>query len=39
MVRHGRYATFPIAEVAVSARMFGQILARIARRRTQPVPA
>ncbi len=39
MVRHGRYVTFKMAEVAVSGRMFGQILARIARLRALPVPA
>lgn len=39
MVRHGRYITFQLAEVAVSARMFGQILARIARLRAPPAPA
>jgi len=39
MVRHGRYITFQMAEVAVSGRMFGQILARIARLRAPPVPA
>jgi Transposase DDE domain group 1 len=39
MVRHGRYVTFQLAEVAVSARMFGQILARIGRLRAPPVPA
>jgi hypothetical protein len=39
MVRHGRYVTFQMAEVAVSGRMFGQILARIARLRAPPVPA
>ena len=39
MVRHGRYITFQLAEIAVSARMFGQILARIARLRAPPVPA
>ena len=39
MVRHGRYITFQLAEVAVSGRMFGQILARIARVRAPPVPA
>jgi len=38
MVRHGRYITFQLAEVAVSALMFGQILARIARLRAPPVP-
>jgi hypothetical protein len=39
MVRHGRYVTFQMAEVAVSARLFGQILARIARLRAPPAPA
>ena len=40
MVRHGRYVTFQMAENAVSRRMFGQILARIARLRAPlPVPA
>jgi hypothetical protein len=38
MVGHGRYITFQMAEVAVSGRMFGQILARIARLRAPPVP-
>ena len=38
-VRHSRYVTFQRAEVAVSRRMFGQILARIARLRGPPVPA
>jgi len=39
MIRRGRYVTFQMAEVAISARMFGQILARIARLRAPPVPA
>jgi len=39
VVRHGRYVTFQLAEVAVSARLFGQILERIARLRAPPVPA
>ena len=39
MVRHGRYVTCQMAEVAVSRRMFGQILARIVRLRAPPVPA
>ena len=39
MVRHGRYITFQMAEVAVSRRMFGQILARITRLRAPPVRA
>ena len=38
MVLHGRYITFQMAEVAVSGRMFGRILARIARLRAPPVP-
>ncbi len=38
MVRHGRYITFQLAEVAVSRQVFGQILARIARLRAPPVP-
>ncbi len=32
-VRHGRYVTFQMAEVAVSRRIFGQILSLIARSR------
>ena len=39
VVRHGRYITFQLAEVAVSRQVFGQILARIARLRAPPVPA
>lgn len=39
VVRHGCYVTFQLAEVAVSGRMFGQILARITRLRAPPVPA
>ncbi len=39
MVRHGRYVTFQMAEVAVSGRMFGQILAHVARLRAPPVSA
>jgi len=39
MVRHGRYVTFQMAEVAVSGRMFGQILSRITRLRAPPMPA
>ena len=38
VIRHGRYVTFQMAEVAVSGWMFGQILARIARLRAPPVP-
>ncbi len=39
MVRHGRYITFQLAEVAVSRQVLGQILARVARLRAPPVPA
>ncbi len=39
MVCHGRYVTFQMAEVAVSGRMFGQNLGRIARLRAPPLPA
>ena len=39
MVRHGRYITLQMAEVAVTRRMFGRILSRIARLRGLPVPA
>ncbi len=39
IVRHGRYITFQMAKVAVSGRMFRQILARIARLRAPPVAA
>ncbi len=39
MVRHSRYITFQLAEVAVSRQVFGQILARIARLCAPPVPA
>ena len=39
MVRHGHYITFQMAEVAVSGRMFGRILVRIAQLRASPRPA
>ena len=39
MVRHDRYVTFWMAEVAVLGRMFEQILAHVARLRAPPVPA
>ena len=39
MVRHGRYVTFQMAVVAVSRRMFRQILSRITRLRAPPLPA
>jgi hypothetical protein len=35
---HGRYATFQMAEVAVSRQMFAEILALIARLRAPPAP-
>jgi hypothetical protein len=39
VVRHGRYATFQLAEVAVSRQMFQEILSHIARLRGPPAPA
>jgi hypothetical protein len=39
MVRHDRYVTIRMAEVAVLGRMFGQILAHVARLLAPPVPA
>jgi DDE family transposase len=39
VVRHGRYVTFQLAEVAVSRQMFQQILSHIARLRGSPAPA
>ena len=39
MVSHGRYVTFQMAEVAVSERMFKDILMLIARLRAPPAPA
>jgi hypothetical protein len=38
-VSHGRYVTFQLAEVAVSRRIFADILALIARLRAPPAPA
>ncbi len=38
IVMHGRYVTFQMAEVAVSRRMFRQILSLIARLRAPPAP-
>jgi hypothetical protein len=38
VVAHGRYVTFQLAEVAVSRRMFAEILSSIARLRGPPVP-
>ena len=39
MVRYGHYVTFQMVEVAVSGRMFGQILAHVTWLRAPPVPA
>ena len=39
VVGQGRYVTFQMAEVAVSRRMFQEILSLIARLRAPPVPA
>jgi hypothetical protein len=39
VVRHGRYVTFQMAEVAVSRQMFAEILMMIARLRALPAPA
>jgi hypothetical protein len=39
VVRHGRYVTFQLAEVAVSRQMFVDILSLIARPRAPPAPA
>jgi Transposase DDE domain group 1 len=39
VVAHGRYVTFQTAEVAVSRRMFADILSLITRLRAPPAPA
>ena len=39
VVSHGRYVPFQMAEVAVSRRMFADILSLIARLRAPPAPA
>jgi hypothetical protein len=39
VVRHGRYVTFQLAEVAVPCRLFAEILSLIARLRAPPAPA
>ena len=39
VVRHGRYVTFQLAEVAVSKILFQKILALIDDLRRRPVPA
>jgi DDE family transposase len=38
VVRHGRYVTFQLAEVAVPRRLFAEILSLIARLRAPPTP-
>jgi hypothetical protein len=39
IVRHGRYITFQMAEVAIPRDLFADILRRIERLRPQPAPA
>ena len=39
IVRHGRYVTFQIAEVAIPRALFADILRRIDRLRPKPTPA
>ncbi len=39
VVRHGRYVTFQLAEVAVSRDLFREILSLIDDLRTRPAPA
>jgi len=39
LVRHGRYVTFQLAEVAVSRELFREILGLIDDLRRRPVPA
>ena len=39
IVRHGRYVTFQMAEVAIPRDLFADILRRIERLRPKPVPA
>ena len=39
VVSHGRYVAFQMAEVAVSRRIFADILTLIARLRAPPAPA
>jgi Transposase DDE domain group 1 len=38
IVRHGRYVTFQLAEVAISRHLFAEILRRIGELRPGPVP-
>ena len=39
VVRHGRYVTFQLAEVAIPRSLFADILRRIDRLRPRPAPA
>ena len=39
IVRHGRYVTFQMAEVAIPRDLFADILSRIERLRPKPAPA
>ena len=39
VVRHGRYVTFQMAEVAIPRDLFADILNRIERLRSKPAPA
>lgn len=39
LVRHGRYVTFQMVEVAISRDLFTDILCRINRLRPKPAPA
>jgi hypothetical protein len=38
VVRHGRYATFQLAEIAISRALFAEILRLIDRLRPAPLP-
>ncbi len=38
VVRHGRYITFQLAEVAIPRALFAEILRRIDRLRPKPLP-
>jgi hypothetical protein len=39
IIRHGRYVTFKMAEIAVSRQMFQEILSLVATLRAPPAPA
>ena len=39
IVRHGRYVTFQMAEVAIPRDLFAEILSRIDRLRPRPTPS